>query len=250
MSNKKENRGMERYACHAGIGIKGFEGFAVLKDINRGGFCMVSKTSITIAPKETLAIRIIPEGVTGIAAFDLTVEVRWVKSTPNLFMAGFFVKEAGGITQLQQYLAYLKGERSAARKLVFKWDDSLTTGNTLIDDEHKQLIQAINDFFEACYDNSGNEKLQKTINFMVDYTIKHFYDEEQLQLQYKYPGYENHRKFHEGFKKNVRNLMVEFIRTGPTSDLIRTAEHDIGDVLINHIRREDTRLAAHIRGQL
>ncbi|MDR2193567.1 MAG: hemerythrin family protein [Treponema sp.] len=247
----EENRKAERYICNAGISINGFDGFAVLKNINMHGFCMASKTYITIAPHETLATRIIPEGVTGIDAFDLNVEVIWVKSTPILFTAGFLIKEKTDVKPFQQYIAHLKGGHSSAStsKIVFKWDDSLTTGNTLIDSEHKQLIQAINDFFTVCYNNSGGENLQKTINFMVDYTIKHFYDEEQLQIQYKYPGYDNHRKFHEGFKKRARDLMVGFIHSGPTNDLIRKAKHDIGEVLIEHIKREDTRLAAHIRGQ-
>jgi hemerythrin len=132
--------------------------------------------------------------------------------------------------------------------ISYKWDDSLATGNQLIDDEHKQLIIAINAFFSACQKTS-NEDLQKTLNFLNDYTIKHFFDEEQLQLQYKYPNYENHKKFHESYKKIVRDLMVEFIQSGAHGDLITKAAHDVGDVIIAHIKSEDVKLAAYIKAQ-
>ena len=74
-SDKEKNKSQraDRYTCRAGISIKGFEASAVLKDISTCGFCMASKTYIAIEPKEIVAIRIIPESVTGIAAFDLNV---------------------------------------------------------------------------------------------------------------------------------------------------------------------------------
>jgi methyl-accepting chemotaxis protein len=261
----------KRYTCKAGISIKGFEGIAALKDISASGFCMMSKTYITIAPKEVLTIRITPESVTGVGAFDIKVEVRWIKCSPTLFMAGFLIKEKNGNKLFQHYIDYLTQKRPAgipspspktisqgkrraetsspSSKMVFQWSDSLATGNEQIDSEHKQLIVAINDFFAACSMNSGGDKMLKTINFLLDYTVKHFYNEERLQLQYKYPGYDNHKKFHENFKKNVHNLMVEFINKGASDELIKQAKHDIGEVIIAHIQHEDMRLAAHIKGQ-
>ncbi|MDR0707273.1 MAG: bacteriohemerythrin [Treponema sp.] len=266
-----QSRRAKRYDCKARISIKGFEGIAALKDINDSGFCMMSKTYITIAPKEALTIRITPESVTGIGAFDIKVEVRWIKCSPTLFMAGFLIKEKSGSKLFQQYIDCLtknhptetaapaskkvfQGSGPAETstpppKTVFQWSDSLATGNKQIDAEHKQLIEAINGFFGACSTNSGSDKMQKTINFLLDYTVKHFYNEERLQIQYKYPGYENHKKFHENFKKNVRDLMVEFINKGASDELIKRAKHDIGEVIIAHIQHEDMRLAAHIRGR-
>jgi hemerythrin len=181
--------------------------------------------------------------------FDLNVEVRWIKCNPTLFAAGFLIKDKVVNKTLKQYIDYVNAPHTFRPKTAFQWDDSLATGNELIDGEHKQLVKAINDFFEACYQNAAGEKLQKTLNFLNDYTIKHFFDEEQLQIKHNYPNYENHKKFHEGFKKVTRDLMVEFIQKGVKEDLIKRAKHDIGDVIIAHIKHEDMRLAAHIRGE-
>ncbi|MDR1219815.1 MAG: bacteriohemerythrin [Treponema sp.] len=253
-NTNKDERRAKRYACKSRISIKGFEGFAVLKDINADGVCIMSKTYVTIAPQDALTVRISPESSSGVKAFDVQVEVRWIKSSPTLFMAGFLIKEKKESNLFQQYIDCLTGKRPAGTSSppsnkVFQWSDALATGNEQIDAEHKQLIQALNNFFAVCSVHSSGDAMQKTINFLLDYTVKHFYNEEQLQLRYKYPGYNNHKAFHENFKKNVHSLMVEFINKGPSDELLKRAKHDIGEVIIAHIQHEDTRLAAHIRGQ-
>jgi hemerythrin len=132
---------------------------------------------------------------------------------------------------------------------TFNWDKSLEVGNELIDSEHKELIRAINEFFDAVATKGGQDKLQATLRFLNDYTIKHFSDEEGLQRQYKYPNYPAHHEFHEGYKKIVRDTMHEFISKGASDELIAKAKHDVGEVIINHIKTEDIKLAAFIRVQ-
>ncbi|MDR0785932.1 MAG: hemerythrin family protein [Treponema sp.] len=130
---------------------------------------------------------------------------------------------------------------------TFQWDDSLLTGNALIDSEHKELVRAINDFFDACDKKINRDDFQKVLSFLNSYTIKHFSDEEQLQMKYDYPYYKDHKKFHDSYKEVVRNLMHEFIMRGITDELITRAGHDVGEVIVAHIRTEDRRLAAHIK---
>ncbi|MDR0410936.1 MAG: hemerythrin family protein [Treponema sp.] len=130
---------------------------------------------------------------------------------------------------------------------IFQWNDSLLTGNALIDSEHKELVRAINDFFDACDRRISGDEFQKILSFLNSYTIKHFSDEEQLQVKYDYPYYEDHKKFHESYKTTVRNFMHEFILRGINGELVAKAKHDIGEVIIAHIKLEDHRLAAHIK---
>jgi hemerythrin len=131
--------------------------------------------------------------------------------------------------------------------MEYQWDKSLETGNRSIDTQHKQLIVAVNNLIRTYESGKGKEELKKSLDFLNDYTIKHFFDEEQLQVQYKYPDYENHRKYHEDFKKEVRKLSVELIMKG-TSDALLKAVHDkIGGWLVTHIKGEDVKVAAHIR---
>jgi hemerythrin len=131
--------------------------------------------------------------------------------------------------------------------MAYVWTPDLETGNLTIDTQHKQLIQAINDLLDACMTGKGKEKLHKTLDFLSSYTVKHFGDEEQLQLQYKYPDYPNHKKLHTNFVKFVNDLVAKIKAEGPTTVLLAQVTTGVGDWLVSHIKREDTKVAAHLR---
>jgi hemerythrin len=131
--------------------------------------------------------------------------------------------------------------------MEYLWDKSLETGNQLIDTQHQQLFAAINELIRTCEDGKGREELKKSLDFLTEYTIKHFFDEEHLQQHYKYPDFENHKKYHDGFKKTVRDFSVEIIMKGVSDALIRDVQTKIGDWLVTHIKGQDVKVAAHIR---
>ncbi len=131
--------------------------------------------------------------------------------------------------------------------MAYTWTTSLETGNTTIDTQHKQLIQAINDLLDACSTGKGRDALHKTATFLYDYTSKHFADEEKLQLASKYPDYKNHKAYHEQFKKDVHDIMAELEANGPNVALVGKVNRSIAGWLINHIKKEDVKVAAHIR---
>jgi hemerythrin len=131
--------------------------------------------------------------------------------------------------------------------MEYVWDDSVKTGHEMIDDQHKQLFAAINSLLKACEEKKGEEELTKSLNFLNDYTIKHFFDEEQLQQKNNYPDYPNHKKLHDDFKVTVRDLKVRLIMKGPSEELINEVRSKIGDWLVTHIKGNDIRLAAYIK---
>jgi hypothetical protein len=106
-----DGRQEERYSSMANIEINGFDGRALLKDINTRGFCMESKTYVSLVPKEKYTIRIKPEAGTAVESIEFTAEVRWVRSTADLFSTGFFVVRNGNAKAFQSYLDYLKNTK-------------------------------------------------------------------------------------------------------------------------------------------
>jgi hemerythrin len=130
---------------------------------------------------------------------------------------------------------------------AYEFTPDLATGNVMIDSQHKQLIKAIDDLITACSGGKGGDKLEPTLKFLSDYTNKHFGDEEKLQLQYKYPDCANHKKLHDGFKQSVKDLGDQLRKEGPTVVLIGKVNTKIGSWLITHIKREDVKVAAHIK---
>lgn len=130
--------------------------------------------------------------------------------------------------------------------MAYQFTKDLETGNTLIDSEHKQLFQAINDLLDACAQGKGRGQLEQTTKFLYDYTSKHFSDEEKLQVQCKYPEYAQHRQYHESFKKVVADLGKQLSIEGPTVNLVGQINTALAGWLLSHIKREDKKLAEYI----
>lgn len=133
--------------------------------------------------------------------------------------------------------------------MAYIWKKEFETGNTTIDSQHKELINAINSLLEACSAGKGREEIKNTSNFLVDYTSRHFADEERLQLASKYPDYVNHKRYHEGFKKVTRDIALELDRDGATIVSVGKVNSAIAGWLINHITKEDVKVAEHIKAQ-
>lgn len=133
--------------------------------------------------------------------------------------------------------------------MAYSWTTDLETGNAKIDEQHKQLFVAINNLLEACSKGKGRDALKETTSFLYDYTSKHFADEEKLQLASQYPDYANHKQYHETFKKTVRELMDQLETQGPNIVLVGKVNTAVAGWLISHIKREDVKVAAHIRSK-
>lgn len=133
--------------------------------------------------------------------------------------------------------------------MAYNWTADLETGNITIDEQHKQLIGAINNLLNSCSQGKGRDALKETTTFLYNYTSKHFADEEKLQLASKYPDYVNHKRYHEEFKKVVHDLMSQLEKDGPTVVLVGKVNSSIAGWLLNHIKKEDVKVAAHIRSK-
>jgi hemerythrin len=129
----------------------------------------------------------------------------------------------------------------------YKWNDSLLTGQAAIDDQHKKLFEAVNDLLRTAEAGKAEEDIKKSLDFLTDYTIKHFFDEQALQQKYQYPDYQNHIKYHEDFKAVVRDLSHQLILKGSSKALVDDLCKKFGDWLVNHINIQDKKFAAYIR---
>lgn len=133
--------------------------------------------------------------------------------------------------------------------MAYSVTQDLVTGNNMIDSQHKQLFDAINALLEACSKGQGRAEIGKTLDFLSKYVDKHFSDEEKLQVQYKYPEYLQHKKYHEEYKRVIRELRAELDKSGANVALVAKVNTAIGGWLVSHIKREDLKMAKFIRDQ-
>ena len=131
--------------------------------------------------------------------------------------------------------------------MAYTWSQSLETGHHVIDAQHKELVRTANELFEECAQGSAADQIDKTVNFLVSYTKKHFSEEEALQKKSGYPDYPNHSKLHAALVQTLTALATELKQSGPTPTVINKLIRGVGDWLVNHIQQQDTKVAAHVQ---
>jgi len=128
----------------------------------------------------------------------------------------------------------------------YVWDKTFAVGQTLIDEQHRQLFAVLNNVVKAC--NSSNRgEFNDGISFLGKYVEKHFSDEEVIQKGCGFPEYQAHRKIHEDYKAAVKTLSAKWISWGPTEQSLAEIRESVGGWLINHIKGQDVRIGAYIR---
>ncbi len=122
---------------------------------------------------------------------------------------------------------------------------NLLTGHIMIDAQHKELFKAINNLMDACATGHGRDNIKTTFNFLQNYTIKHFSDEERLQQSVNYPDYDRHIVLHEQYKKLSAEVGDYLIKEGATIKTLADLNRAVS-VLINHVKIEDKKIAEFI----
>ena len=131
--------------------------------------------------------------------------------------------------------------------MSYQWDASLESGYERVDNQHKQLVSALNNLIESSSSGKGNTAVLETLDFLTGYAVKHFADEEKLQVTYSYPDYLLHKRIHDEFKGVVGELVQRVSREGPTAELINEVSETVGSWLLNHIKGDDLRMAAFVK---
>lgn len=127
------------------------------------------------------------------------------------------------------------------------WSDTLSVGVKQIDDQHKALIQAVNDLFEACSEGKGRQKIADTMEFLQNYVVMHFGEEEKLQQCCGYPDYSNHKKLHTEFINAFLGYKKQLETEGPTISLVAKFNSFVSNWLIFHISKEDKKIGQFMK---
>jgi hemerythrin len=128
-----------------------------------------------------------------------------------------------------------------------EWDDSLSVGVDLIDEQHKMLIQRMKDLAKAVRSSRGAEQIVKTLGFMIDYTEFHFSTEEKHMTELGYPFFKSHKQQHEEFKSTLDEMVMDFEEDGATAQLGEWVNNYLINWLVKHIKSVDTKLSKFLQ---
>ncbi len=134
--------------------------------------------------------------------------------------------------------------------MTVEWKEALATGIKEIDDQHKELINIINQLLEACNQGKGKEEVGKVIKFLEDYVISHFKAEENIQLKYNYPDYAAHKAQHEHFIREFIKLKSQFDNHGVSSFFVVDINRAVVEWLIQHICKTDVVLGKFLKTKI
>jgi len=128
-----------------------------------------------------------------------------------------------------------------------EWSDRYSMGIKVIDDQHKGLLDFVNDLFNH---STGNEKEERAyftevIQQAVQYIKDHFATEEKLMVATKFSDYAAHKKAHDEFTLTVVKSVKEF-ESGKRLVLEKLA-YFLKDWVLEHIAVMDTQYAAYFR---
>ena len=132
--------------------------------------------------------------------------------------------------------------------MILEWDQSLETGHEKIDNQHRELIQRINNLLVACTHGKGKDEVGNLLKFMGAYVRFHFSEEEALQKECNYPEFREHKAEHDEFISRLRDLEEMFFNSGATLTLVIQTNQSMMNWLRNHIGKTDKKVATFLQG--
>jgi hemerythrin len=130
---------------------------------------------------------------------------------------------------------------------TISWDVSMTTGVESIDNQHKQLINWLNDLLEAMSQGRGRAQLDGLLDKLSEYAVMHFSHEEECMTKYNCPVAAQNVAMHKTFITTFEGFREELERTGPTAHLVVRLEAELMRWLATHIKVTDTQLGPCVK---
>lgn len=92
---------------------------------------------------------------------------------------------------------------------LMDWKDEYSVKIAQIDQQHKKLIELINQLNDAMAKGKAKEVLDKILNDLVSYCANHFKLEEQIMQANGYPDFAEHKDKHDKMTAKVLSLKKE-----------------------------------------
>jgi len=127
------------------------------------------------------------------------------------------------------------------------WFDHYSMGIKLIDDQHKGLINFVNDLFNHSTGKEDEERayFKDVIQIAVSYAKNHFATEEKYMLATKYQNYAEHKKVHDKFILTIIKTVKDF-ESGKRLVLERFA-YFLKEWILSHVAGMDILYAQYFK---
>ncbi|HQD31880.1 MAG: bacteriohemerythrin [Acetivibrionales bacterium] len=131
--------------------------------------------------------------------------------------------------------------------MAIAWTPDLSVGVENIDEQHKIWFEKANELFEAGKQQRAKEYINTMIDFLDEYTKKHFSDEESYMEEIGYPELDAQKKAHASFINDLAKLKKDYNDGGGNLLVILNANKMVINWLTNHIRHMDKKIGDYVK---
>lgn len=121
------------------------------------------------------------------------------------------------------------------------WHHSFSSGNPIIDDQHKELFNLANSLISSGMKLKSDEAQNHAIMAFAGFTRKHFEDEEHILKDTDYPLADQiaHAEMHKNLLERIENLFTK--ENVNSEDIMSIAMILVQEVLYEHMIKEDSK---------
>ncbi|MCL2806002.1 MAG: bacteriohemerythrin [Treponema sp.] len=130
---------------------------------------------------------------------------------------------------------------------LIDWSKTLTCGIKVIDEQHKGLVDLVNEMFNHVTGDEDQERkyLNRVIDEAVNYIKVHFATEEKIMNSSKFSGYIEHKEEHKKFILTVAEH-IEYFNTGKRVSLMSFSKF-LKEWVLSHIAIVDRKYFTHFK---
>jgi hemerythrin-like metal-binding protein len=126
------------------------------------------------------------------------------------------------------------------------WSNSLSVGVPEIDEEHQQFVARVNELNRAIVEGKDKSTVERLLDLMLMEATHHFWHEQQLLAQWKYPQRAAHAAKHAQLTAQFDRVMKEFEQADVSFTWALKGLH-IKQLLVDHLLHEDMKYRDFLR---
>ena len=129
---------------------------------------------------------------------------------------------------------------------IIEWSENLSIGRYAIDEQHKELINLINNVAEIIKQKDYTfSNIVFVVNKLDDYVDKHFKYEEIIMDECSFPGKKEHVKEHDLARKKMNEINI-FDQESFKEEFLSNTLNWLFLWLVNHIMNTDKKLEPYL----
>jgi hemerythrin len=122
------------------------------------------------------------------------------------------------------------------------WTEALSTGVIAVDNQHKELFRQINALSEAMAQGKGRDHIARLLDFLGQYVVRHFADEEKAMQECACPAAAANKQAHAQLLAKFAQMRQRLDSSGASATFVLELQDTLLQWLTQHIKGIDTQL--------